>query len=84
MSLFEQAATVKVTLVSEITLNQYGCGISRTTSYILYWIYPVNEPSCVDLKIGILEDAELVYKVREDMACPDWYYQYRNIVQSSS
>jgi hypothetical protein len=33
----------------------------------------------VDLDMSSLGDAEVVYKVREDMARPDWHYQYRKL-----
>lgn len=31
----------------------------------------------VDLDMNILEDAEATYKIREDIATPDWHYGYR-------
>jgi predicted amidohydrolase len=30
----------------------------------------------VDLNMGLLEDAESVYKIRQDLARPDWHYSY--------
>ncbi len=34
--------------------------------------------SVIDLDMAILEDAEDNYKIRADLASPDWHYDYRH------
>jgi predicted amidohydrolase len=62
--------------LSQVTVPFLGCiGRSDTCG---------EEMKIIDLDMAILDDAESVYKVRQDMARPDWHYSYRKYVQNSS
>ncbi|KAJ5771135.1 uncharacterized protein N7511_003186 [Penicillium nucicola] len=62
--------------LSQVTVPFLGC-IGRTDTC-------EEEVKIIDLDLAILDDAESVYKVRQDMARPDWHYSYRKNMQDSS